>query len=161
MQPYPSVTASAVLLLGLGGLAQPQLRAREPASPCNLMTRQEAATALGASVPAGRGNVMTMPLLGRQVQGEHCAYGTEVSYFRYALGADAARLFAQYRQSLTGDEGYQSLSGIGDEAFHAKGQIAFRKGQAALIVDVGQNRGGGARELAAEKRLAMLMAGRL
>jgi hypothetical protein len=41
----------------------------------------------------------------------------------------------------------------GDEAFGTKGQLAARKGQTGLIVDVGQARGGGATELEAEKAL--------
>jgi hypothetical protein len=53
------------------------------------------------------------------------------------------------------------VAGVGDEAFAAKGQLAVRKGQTGLIIDVGQARGGGDKELQAEKTLAVLALGRL
>jgi uncharacterized protein (DUF779 family) len=48
-----------------------------------------------------------------------------------------------------------------DEAFVAKGQLAARKGHTGLIVDVGQARGGGPGEVAAEKTLAAHALGRI
>jgi hypothetical protein len=53
------------------------------------------------------------------------------------------------------------VTGVGDEAFLAKGQLAIRKGQTGLIIDVGQARGGGARELQKEKNLGVLAVGRM
>ena len=47
------------------------------------------------------------------------------------------------------------------EAFAAKGQLYVRKGQFGVNVDVGQARGGGAKDLQAEKGLATLAVGRL
>jgi hypothetical protein len=77
------------------------------------------------------------------------------------LGSGAQALFGQYRQSLVSESDYQNVTGLGDEAFAAKGQLTVRKGQTGLIIDVGQNRGGGAKELQAEKTLATLALGRL
>ena len=128
---------------------------------CGLITRAEATAALGAAVPAGSEKVVDVPLGGRSVKAMYCFYGTEVIIARFDLGSSASSLFTQYRQSLTSKDDYQTLSGVGDDAFHAKGQIAFRKGQTGLIVDVGQARGGGAKELAAEKKLALLAIGRM
>ena len=128
---------------------------------CSLITREEAAKALGQPVPVGAEQVMTLPLQGRSVKVEMCLYGSEVSLARYTLGSTAQAYFAQYRRSLAGASGYQDVKGLGDEAFAAKGQLTIRKGETQLIVDVGQARGGGAKELESEKALAALALGRL
>ncbi len=71
-------------------------------------------------------------------------------------------MFNDYRKSLASEKDYLSVSGVGDEAFRAKGQLAIRKGQSGLIIDVGQNRGnGGAAELRKEKELAAFAVGRM
>jgi hypothetical protein len=132
-----------------------------PSGACDLLTRQEAAAALGKAVPTGTEAAMDIPLLGASVPAQFCMFGSEVVVARYELGADASALFAKYRQSLAGQDGYRSVSGVGDEAFVAKGQLAVRKGKTGLIVDVGQARGGGAPEEKAEAGLAKLAVGRL
>jgi hypothetical protein len=131
------------------------------AGACSLITQQEAAKALGKAVPVGNETAMSLPLQGRSVKAEMCFYGTEVSIARYALGNTAPSYFAQYRQSLSARDDYQDVKGLGDEAFAAKGQLTIRKGETQLIVDVGQARGGGAKELEAEKALAVLAVSRL
>jgi hypothetical protein len=128
---------------------------------CGLVTRTEAAAALGAKVPVGSEKIADVPMGSRSIKAKYCFYGSEVVIARFDLGPTAASLFTQYRQSLQSKDDYQALTGIGDAAFHAKGQIAIRKGQTGLIIDVGQARGGGAKELAAEKGLALLAVGRL
>ncbi len=144
---------SAVLALGANGPA--------PVPVCSLITQDEAAAALGSAVPAGRRQELAMPLPGRTGHADICFFGTEVRVIRFEMGGGAANLFAQYRTEQAGrNDGATALTGIGDEAFHSGGQITFRKGQTAFVVDVGQNRGGGARELATEKRLALLVLSR-
>ncbi|MEO5903868.1 MAG: hypothetical protein ABIQ55_07655 [Gemmatimonadaceae bacterium] len=128
---------------------------------CGLITRQEAAAALGAPVPAGSEKIADFPLGQRSIKTKYCFFGTEVSIWRLELGPTASTLFTQYRQSLVSKDDYQTIRGIGDGAFHAKGQIAVLKGQTGLIIDVGQARGGGAKELNAEKGLALLAIGRM
>jgi hypothetical protein len=128
---------------------------------CALITRQEAAEGLGAPVPAGVVTVRDVPLAGRTVRMEFCAFGTEVGIGRVPLGSDARTLFAGYRKSLAAQAGYRDVPGLGDEAFAAKGSLVVRKGETVLHVDVGQARGGGAPELRAEQRLALLAVGRL
>ncbi len=157
----PFLLFAAAILTGAGG-GTARSKFNEPASSvCSLITRQEAAAALGAPVPPGSEKVMDGPMLGQRIKIEFCFYGTEVSVGRYSLGPAAATLFAKYRQSLTSESDYQNLTGVGDEAFVAKGQIALRKGQTGLIVDVGQARGGGAAEVRKERALALLAVGRL
>jgi len=132
------------------------------AGVCNLVTRQEAAAALGAKVPAGSEMAWDFPVeQGRSMKAKSCFYGTEVVVTRFELGGSAPTLFGQYRRSLTAKSDYQNVTGVGDEAFLAKGQLAIRKGQTGLIVDVGQARGGGARELQKEKSLGLLAVGRM
>lgn len=128
---------------------------------CTLVTRAEAAAALGAPVPAGSEKPMDFPLEGHVIKMEVCFYGTEVHIARYELGSGAPALFARYRQSLASQDGYKNVTGVGDEAFAAKGQLYVRKGEVGLNVDVGQARGGGAKELTAEKGLAAAAIGRL
>lgn len=127
---------------------------------CALVTRQEAAAALGAAVPAGSEKVWDFALQSGSIKARSCFYGSEVSITRFDLGTDARGLFGQYRQSLVSKSDYQNVKGVGDEAFLAKGQLALRKGESGFIVDVGQARGGGAKELQAEKSLATLALGR-
>lgn len=128
---------------------------------CSLVTREEAASALGAPVPAGAEKVMNLPLEGATIEAQYCFYGTEVLVARFALGPQAQSVFGQYRQSLASEDGYKTVDGVGDEAFIAKGQLAVRQGTTGMIVDVGQARGGGAKEEAAEKTLAGQALGRM
>ena len=151
---------SAALTLALTGAAS-QSRATEASGACALITRGEAAAALGASVPAGVEKVMSLPLQGHAIEAQYCFYGSEVLIAQFDLGSGAEALFGQYRKSLASEAGYQSVEGVGDEAFAAKGQLAVRKGQTGFIVDVGQARGGGAPELEAEKVLASHAIGRM
>jgi hypothetical protein len=152
----------ASLALSVGSVPGDFTTSASSSTACGLITRQEAAAALGAAVPAGAEKAMTMPLKGgSSIKTQSCFFGTEVSVTRFELGASASTLFGQYRQSLMSTDDYQNVKGIGDEAFMAKGQIAVRKGQTGLIIDVGQNRGGGAAEVRKEKGLATLAVGRL
>jgi hypothetical protein len=157
----PRVLGSAALVVALTGASRGARHETTAPGACSLITQQEAAKALGKAVPVGTERVMTFPLQGRSVKAEMCFYGSEVSVVRYALGSAAQSYFTQYRQSLAGKSGYQDVKGLGDEAFAAKGQLTVRKGETQLIVDVGQARGGGAKELEAEKSLAVLALGRL
>ena len=104
---------------------------------------------------------MSVPLGSAIVKMDVCLFGSEVLVARYDLGSGAQAFFAKYRQSLAKSDGYQSVDDVGDEAFAAKGQLYVRKGQVGVNVDVGQARGGGAKELKAEKGLAILALGRL
>jgi hypothetical protein len=155
------VLGGVTLLLGLTGAVRFTEERSIRAGACSLITRPEAAAALGRAVPAGAEKVMDLPLLGRTVKAQMCFYGTEVSLIRYELGGQAPDLFAQYRKSLIDRDDYESVSGVGDEAFFAKGQLAVRKGPTGFIVDVGQARGGGAPEMKAERGLAVRVVGRL
>ncbi len=152
---------SAVLTLCLTAAARgPRGETASPGA-CGLITRQEAARALDTPVPAGIDKAADIPMQGASVKAQYCFYGSEVSLARFDLGPNAASLFEQYRTSLTSDSDYQSVSGVGDAAFVAKGQLAIRKGSTGLIVDVGQARGGGEKERKAEKALALLALGRM
>ena len=151
----------AVLVLGLTGAVPDSPHANTGSGACGLITREEAAAALGAAVPAGAEKAMDIPMQGHSVKAQYCFYGTEVAIARFELGSGAQSVFGQYRQSLASESDYQSLKDLGDEAFLAKGQLAARKGQSGLIVDVGQARGGGPREVTAEKTLAAHALGRM
>ncbi|MEO5818812.1 MAG: hypothetical protein ABIT20_26320 [Gemmatimonadaceae bacterium] len=146
--------AAASLLVGLlvltGAVVEP---ARAP-DACALVTRAEAAAALGAPVPVGVPKAMPWVVDGHSLPADYCFYGPEVIVARVALGPNAAALFSRYRSSLAAKDDYGAVTGVGDEAFTAKGQLAVRRGTVGLIVDVGQARGGGAAERAAEKQLA-------
>ena len=151
----PFSVAAASLLVGVLTLTA-AARVERVSAPdvCALVTRAEAAAALGTPVPAGVAKAMPWIVDGRSVPADYCLYGSEVIVARVALGPNAAALFTRYRSSLASKEDYGAVAGLGDEAFTAKGQLAVRRGTVGLIVDVGQARGGGAPERAAEKRLA-------
>jgi hypothetical protein len=157
----PRVLGFAALVLGLTGAGRADHDAATVWGACNLVTREEAATALGEPVPAGAEKAMNLPMEGASIEAQYCFYGTEVLVARFELGNGAQAVFGQYRQSLASEPGYQRVDGVGDEAFIAKGQLAARKGQTGLIIDVGQARGGGAKEAEAEKALAAQALGRI
>jgi hypothetical protein len=121
---------------------------------CDLVTRAEAAKALGAPVPVGVEKNMQVPVAGAgNVKAQYCLFGSEVLLARFALGASGRATFGKYRKSLGSAAGYRDVTGVGDEAFTAKGQLNVRRGNTGLIIDVGQNRAM-ANELVAERALA-------
>lgn len=150
----PFSIAAASLLVGVVALTGAIVHPAAGPDVCALVTRAEAAAALGAPVPAGVAKAMPWVVDGRSLPADYCLYGSEVIVARVALGPNAAALFSQYRTSLAAKEDYALVAGLGDEAFTAKGQLAVRVGTVGLIVDVGQARGGGSAERAAEKQLA-------
>ncbi len=159
----PAIFVLAAILAGPTSLishADPVMMMK---GSCSLITRQEAAAVSGIAVPAGKETIADVPLKrGGAIKAQYCLYGSEVLLARFALGPTASALFNDYRKSLASEDDYQVVTGVGDEAFRAKGQLAIRKGQSGLIVDVGQHRGsGGAPELKKENSLALLAVGRM
>jgi len=129
---------------------------------CDLVTRAEAAKALGAPVPAGVEKNMVVPVTGAgSVKAQYCQFGSEVLLARFALGSGGRATFGKYRKSLGSVAGYRDVTGVGDEAFTAKGQLNVRRGNTGLIIDVGQNRGKMPNELVAERSLAAAAIARL
>jgi hypothetical protein len=129
---------------------------------CDLVTRAEAAKAIGAAVPAGVERNMVVPVHGAEgLKAQYCQFGPELLLARFALGSGGRSTFSKYRKSLGTAAGYREVSGVGDEAFTAKGRLNVRRGSTGLIIDVGQHGGAASRELAAEKALASMALGRL
>jgi len=128
---------------------------------CDLVTRGEASRALGAVVPAGVEKSLTLSVRGAgALRAQYCLYGSELVMGRVALGSSGRVTFGQYRRSLAGTAGFHDVSGIGDEAFTAHGQLNVRRGNTTLIIDVGQNRSS-QNEQAAERSLAAMAIPRL
>ncbi len=159
----PAVFLVSAILAGPSGMISRANPALEMKGSCSLITRQEAAAAVGAAVPTGTEKLGEVPLKGGgSIKAQYCLFGSEVVLARFALGPSAAALFNDYRKSLASEDDYRIVTGVGDEAFRAKGQLAIRKGQSGLIVDVGQRRGyGGAAELKQEMALAAVAVGRM
>jgi hypothetical protein len=129
---------------------------------CDLLTRSEASRALGATVAAGIEKTMTLPIRGAgALRAQYCLFGSDLILGRVALGTSGRVTFGQYRRSLAGTAGFHEVSGIGDEAFSARGQLNVRRGNTTLIIDVGQNRGTVPNDLAAERSLAAMAMPRL
>ncbi len=128
---------------------------------CALVTQDEAAEVLGSSVPPASESTFSIPLGGTSFEEQLCLFGSEVLVARLDLGSAAPALFAQYRASLESESDFEQASGVGDEAFFAKGQLALRQGETGLIVDVGQNTGSTPGEQEKEKALAAIALGRL
>jgi hypothetical protein len=162
------VAAAAVVLGSVGAVSGIGTAAAVPGA-CGLITQQEAATAFGAPVPAGAETAMDLPVAdGPRIRMQSCLFGSGVVVARYELGSGAPALFGKYRQeyaSHAGASDYQNVTGIGDEAFSAKGQLMIRKGQTGLLVGVsggdGQNVRVAAKHLQAEKALAAAALNRL
>lgn len=163
MQLSLAIYIVSAILSGPGGMISRADPAVEMKGSCSLITRQEAAAAVGAAVPAGTEKLGDVPLKGGgSIKAQYCLFGSEALLARFALGPSAASLFNDYRKSMASEADYRIVTGVGDEAFRAKGQLAIRKGQSGLIVDVGQRRGyGGAAELKKEMALAAVAVGRM
>ena len=169
MTRHSNFPVATVLMLALTGALLRSHNAAAASGACGLITRQEAATAFGAPVPAGAEKTMDFPLRGGpMIKMQSCLYGSGVVVARYELGSGAQTLFGKYRQEFASQPGasdYQNVTGIGDEAFSAKGQLMIRKGQTGLLVGISagdrQNSRVAAKELQAEKSLAVLALGRL
>ncbi|HEV7991915.1 MAG TPA: hypothetical protein VGP25_08825 [Gemmatimonadaceae bacterium] len=128
---------------------------------CDLVTRAEASHVVGASLPAGVEKSMTMSVRGSgALRAQYCLYGSELVMGRVALGSSGRTTFGQYRRSLAGTAGFRDVTGIGDEAFAAHGQLNVRRGNTTLIIDVGQSRAL-PNDLAAERSLAAMAIPRL
>ena len=160
---FRGIVGSLALVLSVTAATSPS--SVLPANPgvCGLITREEAAQALGVPVPEGtEKHMVDVPIAGGTIKAEYCFYGSEVLFARFGLAKDATAFFNAYRQSLTSRDDYQDVTGVGDEAFFAKGQLAVRKGQSGLIVSVdlrrargGSTKGLDAAELNSEKGLAV------
>jgi hypothetical protein len=128
---------------------------------CTLVTQDEAAEVLGSSVPPPSEDTFSIPVGGTTLEEQVCLFGSQVLVARFDLGGVASALFDQYRASLQSESDFEEVSGVGEEAFFAKGQLALRQGETGLIVDVGQNLGTTPDEQEKEKALAAIAIGRL
>ncbi|MEO8423406.1 MAG: hypothetical protein ABI595_05775 [Actinomycetota bacterium] len=129
---------------------------------CALITQEEAASAAGMDVPSGKNSTASVSIAGAgSIESQTCLYGSEVLVGRFDLGSAGATLFAAYRDSLTSESDFEVVTGLGDEAFFAKGQLAVRQGDIGLIMDVGQNTGTTSGEQEEEQGLAVIALGRL
>jgi hypothetical protein len=129
--------------------------------PCALVTQDEATQVFGSTVPPSSRRSVSFSVGGTTIEEQVCFFGSEVIVARFDLGSAASGLFAQYRDSLSSESDFEQVSGVGDEAFFAKGQLNLRQGGTGLIVDVGQNTGQTSDEQAKEKALAAIALGRL
>jgi hypothetical protein len=168
MKRHSKCLVCAVILLCLIGAVPGSDLSATASGACGLITQQEAATAFGAAVPAGSEKPMSFPVEGALIKAQSCFYGSGVVVARYELGSGAQALFGRYRQefaSKSDSTDYQAVSGVGDEAFTAKGQLHVRKGQMGLLVGVTlgdrQNVRIAAKALQTEKTLAALALGRM
>lgn len=169
MTRHSNFPVATVLMLALTGALLRSHNAAAASGACGLITRQEAATAFGAPVPAGAEKTMDFPLRGGpMIKMQSCLYGSGVVMARYELGSGAQTLFGKYRQefaSKSDSTDYQTVNGVGDEAFTAKGQLHVRKGQMGLLVGINlgdrQNVRIAAKALQTEKTLATLALGRM
>ena len=146
----PAVTSSAttpVVIMGSG--------------PCSLVTQDEAAEVYGSPVPASTERSFSFPVGDASLDEQVCMFGSEVLLARIDMGSAASTLFAQYKASLQGESDFEEVSGVGEEAFFAKGQLNVRQGNTGLIVDIGQNTGSVPGEQDKEKALAAIALGRL
>ena len=159
-----SITATAVLVLGLTNSMQPLVASAPAPSPCTLVTREEAAQAWGAKVPAGIEQAVPVPVPGgRTLTTAFCMYGSAVTVSRTPLGGDAKRFFALLRQDNVATKGDDlvNVTGLGDEAFYGLGKLSIRKGDTLLEVGIAQKTGFGPAEFAMAKRLGGLALSRL
>jgi hypothetical protein len=128
---------------------------------CDLVTRAEASRVVGWSLPAGVEKSMTVSVRGAgALRAQYCLFGSELVMGRVALGSSGRATFGQYRRSLAGTAGFHDVTGIGDEAFTARGQLNIRRGNTTLIIDVGQSHAM-TDDLAAERSLGAMALPRL
>jgi hypothetical protein len=75
------------------------------------------------------------------------------------LGSNGVAYFDQFRQSKASSEEFQTVAGVGDEAFYGAGNLNVRKGNKGVILFVGRINSlpRGAKALPDEKQLAALV----
>ena len=74
-----SLLVAAVSMLALTGGSSRSYGAAAPSGACGLITRQEAATALGTAVPAGAEKIMDVSFQGgAPIKMQSCLYGSGV-----------------------------------------------------------------------------------
>jgi len=151
---------------GPTGPASPQATFKGGGGGCKLLSRDEAAKALGVpSVPPG---IERQAKLG-PVKAVLCYYYAGANHgppllfagaFDLAGGGHA--LFQRYKaESCTSSEGCQDVSGVGDEAYFGGSSLAVRTGNREVIVGIASQSGDKAAELATDKVLAATMLSRL
>jgi hypothetical protein len=159
-----SITAATMLVLGTANPMQARVAAVRGPSPCTLVTREEAAEAWGAKVPAGIEQAVPVPVPGgRTLTTAFCMYGSAVSVSETPLGGDAKHLFALLRQDneATKAEDLVNVPGLGDGAFYGLGKLTILKGSTLLEIGIAQKTGFGPAEFAIAKRLGGLALSRL
>jgi hypothetical protein len=133
---------------------------------CRYVTTAQAAALAASPVKAG----VARSLASGPVPFEYCDYifdpgnAPGVTVAVASLGGNGASLFAQFRaaKQQSGSD-YEVVSGTGDEAFYASGNLNVRKGDTGLILFVGRSASypRGAKGLPDEKALAALVLGQL
>lgn len=151
----PSVTGSATS----AGPATSPPALTTGGDACKYVTAAQASALAGTPLTAGNNRTITQAA----VPFNYCDYdfvgakspGVQVAVAD--LGSNGVSLFAQFKQSqLEADS--QDVSGVGDEAFYAHGNLNVRKGNTLVILGVqtiGSPRGAAA--IPDEKRLAALV----
>lgn len=77
---------------------------------------------------AGLSKSMPWVVDGRCLPSDYCFYGSDVIVARVELGLHAVVLSDRYRGSLAARDDYALVTGLGDGAFIAKGQLAVCRG---------------------------------
>jgi hypothetical protein len=129
----------APVLAGVSALlaSAPASAAAEPPDPCALVSKADAATAIGSPITSVR--AMTAgPSRSCSFHGTKPLQSVVVTAFRYRSPAEAHTRFIDIVKKTASDASQPAakLSGVGDEAVSIMSNVYVRKGTAALVFNI-------------------------
>jgi len=126
-----------VLVLASTVLAGAPAQAADPPDPCALVSKADAAKAIGSPVTSVKGQTAG-PSRSCSFRGTKLLQSVVVTAFRYASPAEAhARFIDTVKQTASAASAPATkLNGVGDEAVSIISNVYVRKGAVALVVNI-------------------------
>jgi hypothetical protein len=125
------IVASAILA------GAPARAAAEPPDPCALVSKADAATAIGSPITSVKG-MTAGPSRGCSFHGAKPLQSVVVTAFRYSSPAEAHTRFIDIvkQTASAAAQPATKLNGVGDEAVSIMSNVYVRKGTAALVFNI-------------------------
>jgi hypothetical protein len=127
----------SLLVLAFGLVAAPPAGAAEPPDPCALVSKADAATAIGSPITSVKG-MTAGPSRGCSFHGAKPLESVVVTAFRYGSPGEAHTRFIDIvkQTASAAKTPAAKLDGVGDEAVSIFSSVYVRKGTAALVFNI-------------------------
>jgi hypothetical protein len=131
---------AAVSVLAVGGFfvaSVPAGAAAEPPDPCALVSKAEAAKAIGSAITSVKG-ITAGPSRSCSFHGTKLLESVVVTSFRYSSPAEAHTRFIDIvkQTASAATQPATKLKGVGDEAVSIMSNVYVRKGAVALVFNI-------------------------